>query len=66
MIAEYAAKCVVNTEWFKDGFSFQTGAGGASLAVTKFLKPYMQAKDIKMGFALGGIVKPMVDLLKEG
>ena len=66
MIAEYAAKCVVNTEWFKDGFSFQTGAGGSSLAVTEFLKPYMTAKDIKMGFALGGITKPMVDLLKEG
>ncbi|WP_025728192.1 citrate lyase subunit alpha [Atopobacter phocae] len=65
-IAEYAAKCVVNTEWFKDGFSFQTGAGGASLAVTPFLKKYMIERDIKMGFALGGIVKPMVDLLKEG
>ena len=66
MIAEYAAKCVVNTEWFKDGFSYQTGAGGPSLAVTQFLKDYMEAEDIKMGFALGGIVKPMVDMLKEG
>lgn len=66
MIAEYAAKCVVNTEWFKDGFSYQTGAGGPSLAVTQFLKDYMEAQDIKMGFALGGIVKPMVDMLKEG
>ncbi|MBK2401611.1 MULTISPECIES: citrate lyase subunit alpha [Erysipelothrix] len=66
MIAEYATKCVVNTPWFKDGFSFQTGAGGASLAVTQFLKQPMQEQDIKMSFALGGIVKPMVDMLKEG
>lgn len=66
MIAEYAAKCVVNTEWFKDGFSYQTGAGGPSLAVTEFLKKHMEEQDIKMGFALGGIVKPMVDMLKDG
>ena len=65
-IAEYAAECVVNTEWFKDGFSYQTGAGGPSLAVTSFLKKHMIKEDIKMDFALGGIVKPMVDMLKEG
>lgn len=66
MIAEYAAKCVAYTEWFKDGFSFQTGAGGSSLACTQFLKPYMDQADVRMGFALGGITKPMVELLKEG
>ena len=66
MIAEYAAECVVNTEWFKEGFSYQTGAGGASLAVTGFLKKHMQEQNIKMDFALGGIVKPLVDMLKEG
>ncbi|AMB99735.1 citrate lyase subunit alpha [Aerococcus urinaehominis] len=65
-IAEQAAEVIVNTEYFKDGFSFQTGAGGPSLAVTRFMKPHMDAKDIKMGFALGGITEPMVDLLKEG
>lgn len=66
MIAEYATKCVVNTPWFKDGFSFQTGAGGASLAVTQFLKKEMTDHNITMEFALGGIVKPMVDMLQEG
>ncbi|MDD7593192.1 MAG: citrate lyase subunit alpha [Peptoniphilaceae bacterium] len=66
MIAEYAAECVMNTEWFRDGFSFQTGAGGASLAVTQFLAPTMREKDIHMGFALGGITAPMVAMLKEG
>lgn len=66
MIAEYAAKCVTNTEWFKDGFSYQTGAGGPSLAVTQFLREEMKKQDIKMGFALGGITLPMVDMLKDG
>ncbi|MGL5437073.1 MAG: citrate lyase subunit alpha [Lachnospiraceae bacterium] len=66
MIAEYAAKCMVNTEYFKDGFTFQTGGGGTSLAVTRFLKKYMDEKDIKMDWAMGGITSPMVDLMREG
>ena len=37
-MAAYCAKVVAATQWFKDGFSFQTGAGGASLAVTQFLR----------------------------
>ena len=66
LIAEYATKALVSTPFFKDGFSFQTGGGGPSLAVTRFLKPYMVEKDIRMGFAIGGITKPMIDLLEEG
>lgn len=66
LIAEYATKALVSTPYFKDNFSFQTGGGGPSLAVTRFLKPYMLEKNIKMGFAIGGITKPMIDLLEEG
>lgn len=66
MIAEYAAKVMVNSPFFLDGFSFQTGGGGPSLAVTRFLKPYMEDRDIRMGFAMGGITRPIVDLLKDG
>lgn len=65
-IAKRAAQVVAHTEWFKEGFSFQTGAGGSSLAVTRFLKDYMDEKQIKMSFALGGITEPMVNLLKAG
>lgn len=65
-IAEDAAKVVASTEYFKNGFSFQTGAGGSSLAVTRFLKQYMDEKEIKMGWALGGITEPMVKLQQEG
>lgn len=66
IIAETAAKVLVSTSYFKDGFSFQTGGGGPSLAVTRFLRPYMEKREIKMGFAMGGITKPMVDLLNDG
>lgn len=66
MIAEYAAKCMVNTEYFKDGFTFQTGGGGTSLAVTRFLRKFMDEKDIKMDWAMGGITSPMVDLMRDG
>lgn len=66
IIAEAAAQVLVHTPYFKDGFSFQTGGGGPSLAVTRFLRPYMEKQGIKMGFALGGITKPMLDLLNDG
>lgn len=65
-MAEYCAEVVAKTEWFKDGFSFQTGAGGASLAVTQFLQKYMDEAGIKMGWGMGGITEPMVDMLHKG
>lgn len=66
MMAKNTAKVIAATEWFKDGFSFQTGAGGTSLAVTQFLKPFMDERDIKMGWGMGGVTQPMVDMLHEG
>ena len=64
--AKYADRVVVITPYFKDGFSFQTGGGGAALAVNGMLKPYMQQKGIRMGFAIGGIMQAMCDLMDEG
>ena len=34
MMADYCTKFVVNTPYFKEGFSYQTGVGGASIAST--------------------------------
>ncbi|MEG2869458.1 MAG: citrate lyase subunit alpha [Paraclostridium sp.] len=51
---------------FKDGFSMQTGSGGASLAVTRFVKEELLKQNIKCSYALGGITKPMVELLEDG
>ena len=66
LIAEYAAKVITNSPYYKEGFSFQTGTGGASLAVTRFMREQMIKDGIKGGFALGGITNAMVELLEEG
>jgi citrate lyase subunit alpha / citrate CoA-transferase len=65
-IAKSVNDVIVNSPYFKDGFSFQTGSGGAALAVTRFLRQSMIDDGIKAAFALGGITKPTVDLLEEG
>ena len=66
LIAEYAAKVILNSPYYREGFSFQTGTGGASLAVSRFLKEAMIKDGIKASFALGGITNAMVELLEEG
>lgn len=66
MMAEYCTKIIAGSPFFKDGFSFQTGAGGASLAVNSMLRPIMEKENIHMGFAIGGITKPICDLLEAG
>lgn len=66
MMAEYCTQMVVNTPYFKDGFSYQTGVGGASIASTISLTKIMKERNIKMGFGVGGLTKPMCDLLDDG
>lgn len=66
MMAENVAKVIASTPYFKDGFSFQTGVGGPSLAANLFLEQYMDERNIKMGWAIGGICKPMVEMLQKG
>jgi len=65
-IAQTAAEVIRYSGYLENGFSFQTGAGGASLAVTKYLKPIMKAKGVQGSFGLGGITGYMVDMLTEG
>ena len=66
LLAKKAAKVVINSGYFENGFSLQTGSGGASLAVTKYLRQAMIDKGIKARFALGGITSHMVKLHQEG
>ena len=53
-IAALAAKVVKHSGYLKDGFSFQTGAGGASLAVAKYVEEMMEKDHIKGSFCMGG------------
>ena len=66
VMASHAAKVIEASGLLVDGFSFQTGAGGASLAAAKFLKDIMLEKGIQGSFGLGGITGYMVDMLRAG
>ena len=66
MMAERAADVIAALPYFVDGFSFQTGAGGPSLAVNRFLESHMRERGIKMGFALGGVTGAICNLLDKG
>ena len=65
MMADYCTQFVVNTPYFKDGFSYQTGVGGASIASTISLSKIMKERNIRMKFGVGGLTKPMCDLLEN-
>ncbi|MFH0735419.1 MAG: citrate lyase subunit alpha [bacterium] len=66
LIAEYVAQFIEDSGIMKDGFSFQAGAGGTSLAFALFLKDKMKAKGIKARFIRGGSNKYLVEMLEEG
>jgi citrate lyase subunit alpha/citrate CoA-transferase len=66
MMAEAVADVIAATPYFRDGFSFQTGVGGPSLAVNRFLEKHMTDKNIKMGFALGGMSSVICQLQDKG
>lgn len=66
LLAKQAAKVIINSGYFNDGFSIQTGSGGASLAAVKYLRESMIEKGVKASFALGGITAHMVKLHEEG
>lgn len=66
LIAKYAAKAIEASGYFVPGFSIQSGSGGASLAVARFLKESMIKNNIKASFALGGITGQFVEMHKEG
>ena len=66
LLAQQAAKVIINSGYFKEGFSIQTGSGGASLAAVKFIREEMIKQGIHASFALGGITAHMVKMHEEG
>ena len=66
IMAETAVKVIQHSGLLKDGFSFQTGAGGASLAAARFLMDVMLRDHIQGSFASGGITGYLVDMLNAG
>lgn len=66
LLAQQAAKVIINSGYFNDGFSIQTGTGGASLAAVKYIRNEMMELGIKASYALGGITAHMVKMHEEG
>ena len=66
LIAESAARFCEAAGLLRDGFSFQAGAGGISLAVTIFLRDLMRKSGIRASFVRGGSTRYLVEMLQEG
>lgn len=65
-IAHYVVEALEACGYLKDGFSFQAGAGGISLAAVKFLGDYLKEHRIVGGFVMGGITQYVIRMLNEG
>ncbi|MEA1963841.1 MAG: citrate lyase subunit alpha [Candidatus Aerophobetes bacterium] len=66
LIAELTAHFIKESGIMRDGFSFQAGAGGTSLAFVVYLKELMKKAGVKAGWVRGGSTKYLVELLEEG
>lgn len=65
-IAATAARVVEASGLLTDGFSFQTGAGGVSLAVASRIAERMAERGVRGSFGAGGITGMIVRMLEEG
>lgn len=65
-IAQAASDVIVASGLLVDGFSFQTGAGGISLAAASFLATRMHERGVQGSFASGGITGTLVDMFEAG
>jgi citrate lyase subunit alpha / citrate CoA-transferase len=65
-IAAMAAGVIEASGLLKNGFSFQAGAGGTSLAVAARVRDLMRKNAIQGSFASGGITAHTVQMLEEG
>ncbi|MFA6808068.1 MAG: citrate lyase subunit alpha [Eubacteriales bacterium] len=65
-IAKLTALFMDATGYIENEFSFQTGAGGTSLAVAAEVRKIMKEKNVVGSFAAGGVTGYIVDMLNDG
>lgn len=65
-VARKAQAAIRASGLMRDGFNFQTGAGGASLVTAQYMREDMLKMGIRGGFLLGGVTKYLVEMLEEG
>ena len=66
LIAQRCADIMAASRLFKDGYSFQTGAGAIPVACTNYLADYTENAGIQASFALGGMTGAIVEMHKRG
>ena len=66
LLAELTARFCQQAGIIREGFSFQSGAGGTALAVTGFFSEIMRQNGLKARFARGGSNKYLVKMLQDG
>ncbi len=66
LIAEHVAAFVRDSGIMRDGFSFQAGAGGISLAFVDMLGGMMREAGVKARFVRAGSTRYAVAMLEEG
>jgi len=66
LIAEQVAKIFSSSRRFKNGFTFQSGAGAISVAAVNYLAEKMREKKITAAMAIGGMPMSIVDMYDEG
>ncbi len=65
-IAQSAARLIDQAGYIREGMTFQTGAGGTSLAVAAAVRQYMKERGVVGAFGSGGIHSYFVQMLREG
>jgi len=65
-IAENTAAAIAASGLLEEGFAFQTGAGGISLATARMVGREMGRRGVTGSFACGGITGFHVDMLEAG
>ena len=65
-IAELAAQFLRDAGIMRNGFSFQAGAGGITLAFVEFLRKMMREAKVTARFVRGGSTRYLVEMLEEG
>ena len=65
-IASNAAKVIAASGLLREGFSFQTGAGGVSIAASMYVQELMRERKVQGSFGAGGVTGYLVDMLEAG
>ncbi|MFO7650145.1 MAG: citrate lyase subunit alpha [bacterium] len=66
LIAELTARFIRDSGILRNGFSFQGGAGGVSLAFATYLEQMMKDTGTRAGWIHGGTTEHLVRMLEEG